>query len=101
MLDNFGPNRGYCAHNSSVMLWTPTEKTHRISTDFGDHVMRELHGDQDWIWRVMSDDIRCFLPESAQSYKYDKLTEDSSIVVFHGDPKQDKVSDPWVAAHWR
>lgn len=100
MLDNFGPNRGYCAHNSSVMLWTPTEKSAKIFTDFTPDVMKGLHGDQDWIWYKMREDIRCFAEGLCQSYKYDKIDDQSSVVVFHGEPKQTAVKDPFVLANW-
>jgi hypothetical protein len=27
MIENFGPNKGHAAHNSSVLVWTPNEKS--------------------------------------------------------------------------
>ena len=110
MIENFGPNKGHAAHNSSVMLWTPTANTHRIFTQFSPDVMKELHGDQCWIWRVMGDDvIRDFERHQCVSYKYGKQnrqwnwqTKDTSVVVFHGHPKPHEIprTDP-IAEHWK
>jgi hypothetical protein len=106
MIENFGPNKGHAAHNSSCMVWTPTEKTSRIYTQFSPDVTRELHGDQCWIWRVMQDDIRNFERYQCVSYKYEKhpqwkhRTQATSVVVFHGQPKPHSISTDPLSAHW-
>lgn len=108
MIENFGPNKGHAAHNSSVMLWYPTPKTSEIFTKFSPDVMKELHGDQCWIWRVMGDDIiRDFERYQCVSYKYEKhpqwqhRTNATSVVVFHGQPKPHQISTDPLSAHWK
>lgn len=108
MIENFGPNKGHAAHNSSVMLWFPTPATHNIFTQFSPDVMRELHGDQCWIWRVMGDDIiRDFHRHQCVSYKYEKhpqwrhRTNDTSVVVFHGKPKPHEIKNDPLYEHWK
>lgn len=108
MIENFGPNKGHAAHNSSVMLWYPTPKTQQIFTQFSPDVMKELHGDQCWIWRVMGDDIiRDFHRYQCVSYKYEKhpqwqhRTNATSVVVFHGQPKPHSIPHDPLSAHWK
>jgi hypothetical protein len=106
MIENFGPNKGHAAHNSSCMLWTPTENTARIFTQFSPDVMKELHGDQCWIWRVMLDEIRNFERYQCVSYKYERhpqwrhANDKTSVVVFHGKPKPHEVSDFYIRDNW-
>lgn len=106
MIENYGPNKGHAAHNSSVMLWTPSQKTFRIYECFSPDVMKQLHGDQCWIWRVMLNDITDFHQYQCVSYKYEKhpqwrhQTKDTSVVVFHGQPKPHQVNEPWIKQNW-
>lgn len=107
MIENYGPNKGHAAHNSSCMVWTPTEKTHRIFTQFDEGVTKQLHGDQCWIWRVMLDDITDFHQYQCISYKYEKQqaqwrhkNDDTACVVFHGKPKPHEVKDPYIVQNW-
>ena len=116
MAENF-LSKGFAAHNSSVMLWTPTDRTYRIFTQFDDKVLDELHGDQDWIWRVMRDDIVNFCPHHVVSYKleckkivvqgpdgpkvFTHMDDTTSILVFHGKPKPHEVEDELIVANWR
>ena len=106
MIENFGPNKGHAAHNSSVMLWTPTEKTHRIFTSFSADVPKQLHGDQCWIWRVMLDDIRDFEADTCVSFKYEKHPQwshespETSVVVFHGQPKPHNCGNAKLMHAW-
>jgi hypothetical protein len=92
MIENYGP---------------PTEKTYRINDCFTADVMKELHGDQCWIWRVMRDDITDFHQYQCVSYKYEKQqpqwrhqTDKTSCVVFHGQPKPHQVKDPYIVNNW-
>lgn len=108
MIENFGPNKGHAAHNSSVMLWSPTPNTHRIFTAFSPDVMKELHGDQCWIWRVLGDDlIRDFHRHQCVSFKYEKhpqwrhANDKTSVVIFHGNPKPHNCGDQKIISHWR
>jgi len=108
MIENFGPNKGHAAHNSSCMVWTPTKRTAEIFTKFSDDVMRELHGDQCWIWRVMLDDIRDWERYQCISYKYEKAqaqwrhrTPETSVIIFHGQPKPHHCKEPEIINNWR
>jgi hypothetical protein len=106
MIENFGPNKGHAAHNSSVMLWTPTDATAKIFTQFSPDVMKELHGDQCWIWRVMKDDIRDFERHQCVSFKYERhpqwkhQTDKTSVVIFHGQPKPHNCGDAKLMSAW-
>jgi len=108
MIENYGPNKGHAAHNSSIMLWTPDEKTARIYNLFSDDVPKQLHGDQCWIWRVMRDDITDFHQNMAVSYKYEKASpnwhhadDKTAVVVFHGQPKPHQVKDQMIVQNWQ
>jgi hypothetical protein len=108
MIENFGMNKGHAAHNSSCMLWTPTPETARIFTQFSPDVMKHLHGDQCWIWRVMHPHIHNWFPWQFVSYKYEKLpqykkgNEETSVVVFHGNPKPHQVrKEPMIKENWK
>lgn len=108
MIENFGPNKGHAAHNSSVMLWTPSDKTAEIFNKFDASIPAQLHGDQCWIWRVMQDEnIRDFERHQCISFKYERAqqqwrhrTKETSVIVFHGRPKPHDCKDKEVALHW-
>lgn len=107
MIENFSINKRHCAHNSSVMVWTPSEQTERIYTHFSEEVMRELHGDQCFLWRIMNPMIWNFPQSWTVSYKYEKYPQwrhankDTSIYVFHGDPKPASVKDKIIVDNWK
>lgn len=107
MIENFGPNKGHAAHNSSVVVWTPNEKSNEIYTKFSPQVVRELHGDQCWQWRVMRDDIHDYPKSWVVSYKYEKhpqwhhANKDTAITIFHGKPKPHEVRDPYIVNNWK
>lgn len=108
MIENYGPNKAHAAHNSSVMVWTPSEKTEQIFTKFSPDVTNELHGDQCWIWRVMRDEIHNYPKSWVVSYKYEKhpqwrhTNNETAVVVFHGKPKPHEVlNDPLVKNNWK
>ena len=109
MIENFGPNKGHAAHNSSVMLWTPSDKSAKIFTQFDASIPSQLHGDQCWTWRVMQDkNIRDFERHQCISYKYEKAqpqwnhrTDKSSVIVFHGMPKPHQVAEHEIVANWK
>ena len=107
MIENFGPNKKHSAHNSSVIVWTPSSQTEKIYTKFSEEVTKELHGDQCWIWRVMDKNITNYELDWVDSYKYGKIqqwkrrTDNTSIIVFHGNPKpHDKRVTPSLKKHW-
>lgn len=107
-IENFGPNKGHAAHNSSVVVWTPNEKSDEIYTKFSPDVPNQLHGDQCWIWRVLRDDIRDYPKNWVVSYKYEKhrqwrhADENTSVVVFHGSPKPHQVlREKQIYENWK
>ena len=107
MIENFGPNKKHSAHNSSIMVWTPSEKTEKIYTQFSKEITEELHGDQCWIWRVMNEDITNYVIDWVESYKYGQIpqfrrfTKNTSVIVFHGEPKPHSISHDGLKRHWR
>lgn len=106
MVENFAPNRHYCMHNSSVMRWTNGDgRLDPILTQFSPRVVQELHGDQDWIQRALPGQIVNWPRHEVLSYKYDNDMFDvnhASIMLFHGEPKQDKCGHlGYVKEHWR
>lgn len=108
MLENFGPNKAHAAHNSSVMLWTADhDDSNQIYHLFEPQVMKELHGDQCFIWRVRHPEIWNWPRDMVVSYKYEKLpqyrksTKETCVQVFHGNPKPHQAKEPWVKVNWR
>lgn len=92
--------------NSSVMYWRDDAGA-KVWNDFKPEVMRELHGDQNWITRCLwPDRISLFPPGFACSFKYhvQRGQPTAPIVVFHGQPKAHELerSNPlrqaWEAA---
>lgn len=105
MIYNFGPNRSHAAHNSSVMMWTSGDpRLNAIYDFFSEDVMKKLHGDQCWIWRVLREDIANWPGNLIKSYKYDcrvgQISGQTRVVVFHGDPKPHQVGDEFVRRNW-
>ena len=115
----------YPGINSSVMYWH-TEKFADIWTQFTQQDLAKLrakyHGDQDYLSTVLKPTQRRFLPEkSALSWRWqaldggiDPLTRrhlapgtgtrfelETSLLIFHGQPKPDRVSDSVIKNHWR
>lgn len=109
MIENFGPNKKHAAYNSSCMVWTPNDNTQRIHNAFSKEITKELHGDQCWIWRVMTDEkIRAFRKDLAESYKYNTRTrqwkrssKNTAVWVFHGKPDPHEVKDRFIVDNWR
>ena len=108
MIENFGPNKAHAGHNSSCVVWTPSERTDDIYNKFSPQVTDELHGDQCWIWRVMRDDIHNYPKSWCVSYKYEKAgiawqhaNQQTAVIVFHGKPDPHEVRDPVVVNNWR
>jgi hypothetical protein len=95
---------GVC--NSSVMAWN-AEAMRDAWERFTPNVTTELHGDQNYLTRLLWPDRIGFLPdEMVGSYKYGRMRNEPTapIMVFHGNPKMDQLprSDPlrklWEAA---
>lgn len=111
--------------NSSVMWWD-TQKYRDIWARFSqlkltDHMLK-YRGDQDYISSVVNlGQRRFFATENAQSWRWQcldggynfqkrryfapgqgtKISQNTSILVFHGKPKPHNIADPTVLAHWR
>lgn len=111
--------------NSSVMWWDTSKfdwvwqnfKTQDLTT-----VIRRYHGDQDFITEVIPQhQRRCFNPTQVQSWRWEcldggydfkrrkhknpgtgtKITDKTSILVFHGNPKPKEVQDSLIIQHWQ
>ena len=111
--------------NSSVMWWD-TEKYAYIWKKFKQqdlsHTMQSYHGDQDYITNnIDAHDRRFFDTTRVKSWRwqcldsgYDfrqrrhltpgtgtQLFPQTSIMVFHGNPKPDQITDQIVVTHWQ
>jgi hypothetical protein len=110
--------------NSSVMYWH-TEKFAKIWTEFAKQDIPKLcakyHGDQDYLSAVLKPiQRRFFLEKSAQSWRWQALDggmdpykrthrhpglgtqidPGTSLLIFHGQPKPDQVTDPVIKNYW-
>lgn len=85
--------------------------------------VKKMHGDQDWIFSQIKTDFSYWPHNWIQSYKWEIRTrndltivdkkqifkttvdptikKETSILVFHGNPKPDAVSDPIVVKNWQ
>jgi hypothetical protein len=105
---NFGVNYRHSKYNSSVVCWDahgPATNVWDSFLDTGpDAVMKALHGDQCFFWRVMVDDVRTWPKPWCLSYKYEArgkpLQDECRAVIFHGKPDPHEVRDPWVLSNW-
>jgi len=110
--------------NSSVMRWE-TGRLDYLWTEFAQepsNVIRNNHGDQDWITKRAAKDIRHWPDEWIRSYKWEMMPrnsrpvskgnkkvfehapviEDNNLVaVFHGEPKPCNSGDPFVIDNWQ
>lgn len=111
--------------NSSIMWWDTSKfdwvwqnfKTQDLST-----VVRRYHGDQDFITETIPQhQRRCFNPAQVQSWRWEcldggydfkrrmhknpgtgtKITDKTSVLVFHGNPKPKEVQDSLIIQHWQ
>jgi len=88
---HWNPQLGYHgAVNSSVMLWRG-DSCRAVWDEFTPEVMNFLHGDQNFITRVLHPKRQIvYLPEDeVLSYKYHIMRgrKPTGVVVFHGEPK--------------
>lgn len=112
-------------YNSSVFRLDSGSLDHVWSSLIKDtSVTRRLHGDQDWIYEKVKDNVEFWPDMWCQSYKWEirsraelvgsgrqktfatvldkpKIKSDTKILVFHGDPKPEQVKDPIVVDNWR
>ena len=111
--------------NSSCMRWE-AGTMHYLWNDYKqdpDRVMRQNHGDQDWITKRARDDINWFPDEWIRSYKWEmvgfkdtklltkdgrkyfrtpcKVEPENRVAVFHGSPNPMECADEWVIKNWQ
>lgn len=111
--------------NSSIMWWD-TRNHKNIWETFAQQdlstVMKQYSGDQDYISAMISQSQRKFFDiNRVQSWRWQCLdggydfrrrrhlnpgigtciTNNTSVMVFHGNPKPDQVTDQAVATHWK
>ena len=89
--------------NSSVMVWNDDDGRD-VWDKFTPEVMDEMHGDQNFISKVLFPDKLAFLPDDLiHSYKYHVLRGEGNgvITVFHGHPKvTDLPKDHSLRQRW-
>lgn len=110
--------------NSSVFRLEKGQHAHvwdNLISDF--NALKKMHGDQDWIHLQIKSNYAYWPDQWIQSYKWEirsksdlvgvnsarrfsdvknpSIARDTSILVFHGDPKPDQVKDPIIVDNWR
>ena len=110
--------------NSSLMLWDTVRFAH-VWKDFRsrplESVMRQFHGDQDYLNSVLArKDLRFVPGELVKSWRWQVkdggmdmntrsyrrpgagsvLDPDTSVMVFHGHPKPHEIADPVIGTYW-
>lgn len=111
--------------NSSIMWWD-TSRYHYVWEQFSQenlaHIFKKYHGDQDYITEAIHQDFRRFFDtQLVKSWRWQALdggfdfkrrsyykpgegtniTDRTSVLVFHGNPKPDQVNDPVVTQYWQ
>ena len=90
---------GWGTCNSSVMLWRD-EAGREIWDRYSPEAADGLHGDQNWITRVMAQRLRLIPHGWAGSFKLGPYG--CPITVMHGDPKPHELPEHrLIAEHWR
>ena len=103
LLRDFYRPQGY---QSSVMMWTPSERTANIWTQFQEEGFPDVPGgDQAFIEGVMfgADILQDQLPGCFVSYKVHSrvlFPKGSKVVCFHGRPRPHEVAG-WVTNVWK
>ena len=111
--------------NSSVMWWNTQHYQNLWNTFIQQDLattMQQYHGDQDYISAAIPENQRRFFDITrVQSWRWQcldggynfaqkkhllpntgtTLLHPTSIMVFHGNPKPDKIADPVVIQHWQ
>lgn len=115
--------RSWVRFNSSVFKFNKGQFTYvwdNLVKDF--EQTKNMHGDQDWIYQQVKTNFAYWPDIWMQSYKWEirnrndiigtgvnrvfkdiaspVIKPDTNILVFHGNPKPDQVSDPIVLQHW-
>ena len=107
-------------------MWWDTRAFSYVWDDFKVKTLADLikkyHGDQDYITEViLQEQRRCFNQEKIRSWRWEavdggynfdrrefktpgtgtKIPPNTSILVFHGDPKPHKIQDPVILQYWQ
>lgn len=115
--------KGWEKFNSSIFRLEKGQLPHvweNLAADWK-HTTR-MHGDQDWIYMQIKKDFVFWPDEWIQSYKWEirnrndivrvnnkrgfkdianpVIRPETTILVFHGDPKPNEVQDPVVVQNW-
>jgi hypothetical protein len=111
--------------NSSVMYWN-TEKYDHVWQNFKQQninkIVNKYAGDQDYITQAIDSNQRQFIDENrVKSWRWQcldggynfkrkiyqqpgigtQIENTTSLVVFHGRPKPDQITDPVILKHWQ
>ena len=111
--------------NSSIMWWD-TRNFDYVWRNFKqqdlNNIIKKHPGDQDYLNQVIENSkLRFFDPTSVKSWRwqcldggYDfrkrrhqapgtgtQITDSTSIMLFHGNPKPEQITDQTVITHWR
>jgi hypothetical protein len=110
--------------NSSIMWWD-TRRFDLVWTAFQQEnlgaVIKKYRGDQDYLNLALNKDLRFLDPEKIKSWRWQCLGEGynfkrrnyqnaditthipagTSVLIFHGHPKPDKIKDLAVTQHWQ
>ena len=104
---NFGVNFKHSKYNSSVVVWDAHGPARRVWDKFNrdqERIIKALHGDQCWFWRVMLDDVHTFPPGDVISYKYEarkRGVRNARVICFHGKPDPWECKDKFIQEHYR
>lgn len=117
-------NPSWTRYNSSVFRLDSESLDYVWSSLVKDtSATRRLHGDQDWLYEKIKENVQFWPDEWCQSYKWEirsrgeivgvgrqrnfatvlkepKIQSETRILVFHGDPKPEQVKDPIVVDNW-
>ena len=111
--------------NSSIM-WFDPKVYHYVYKNFDlksvvNNPRCPWHGDQDYIYSQIKDDVAFYdtnrilsyrwqAREGGYDFRYRKplnqggetvVNEDTSVLIFHGEPKPHNCNDPFIFQHWR
>lgn len=111
--------------NSSIMRWDTQKFSYvwkQFLTEDFNRVVKRYHGDQDYITDAITANNRKFIDQTkVQSWRWQALDggynfsnrmhskpdsgtaidANTSILIFHGNPKPDQVTDPVIVHHWQ
>jgi hypothetical protein len=109
---------------SAVMRWTAGTYSDIWETFILDPtVVKQLKGDQDWIWYLHKNSIEFYPEKWIQSYKWEirmqselirvgrnqifktvrspYVDPETSVIAFHGTPNPEDVFDPVIVNNWK